>query len=247
MDYNEATCLHQRAWEGMRESLGETHLETLFSLEDLSMSYVHLGPNVAVTGSHETELLRQSDQNMTFVYEQRKAQLGEEHPYTLLAILYLARLNSELGQHEEAERMICAGLQVADRNVGKDHLTVIMGKAIYAKILIELRRFDEAETIFRTIMDKTPYRKAADKVGDHPDRLWCLWLFAQCLESQGKSRELDVCEHLLESCKTIGGQGLGTKHKFFPEVQEKIACLQKKISEQIKAGAVPREGEGDTE
>ena len=32
--------LHQIVWAGMRETLGETHLETLTSQEDLSMSYL---------------------------------------------------------------------------------------------------------------------------------------------------------------------------------------------------------------
>lgn len=40
MEYEKATELHQTAWEGLRKRLGETHLETLTSLEDLAMSYL---------------------------------------------------------------------------------------------------------------------------------------------------------------------------------------------------------------
>ncbi|KAF2829587.1 hypothetical protein CC86DRAFT_437443, partial [Ophiobolus disseminans] len=42
MDYDRATELYQVSWQGMKDIRGETHLETLFCLEDLAMSYVRL-------------------------------------------------------------------------------------------------------------------------------------------------------------------------------------------------------------
>jgi tetratricopeptide (TPR) repeat protein len=240
MDYEKATRLYQIAWEGMRETLGETHLETLISLEDLAMSYLRYEEEDA--DPHREEQLAQSHENMTFVYEQRKKLLGEEQPYTLLAILYLARLKSAMGQYKKAETMIREGLNVAERNVGKEHIGVLMAKTIYAEVLTKQGKFAEAESIFYMLIDKARYSQLADEDRDHPDRLTNLWLLAQCLEEQGKLGEaLEMCHQFLAGLADIGGNGLGMRHKILPRMREKIARLQEKLREDRSKAEV---GEG---
>ncbi|RYC54038.1 hypothetical protein CHU98_g12170 [Xylaria longipes] len=235
MDYDEATKLHQRAWDGMRETLGETHLETLISLEDLAMSYVRYE---ADSEDHlRNDRLVQSHRDLVFVYEQREKRLGREHPYTLLATLYLARVKSELGQHLEAERMIRDGLSIAERNLGEGHIGVLLAKTIYAQVLARLGKFAEAEEIFYMLVCKEQYKQLVDEDGDHPDRLTNIFFLSQCLENQGKLEQaLQMCEEFLVGIATIGGQGLGMNHKVVPRMQEKITRLQRKLQKTADEG-----------
>lgn len=238
MDYDKATELYQIAWDGMKETLGETDLETLISLEDLAMSYVRYG---ASGEDHlRNERLAQSHKNLTIVYEQRVEQLGKEHPYTLLATLYLARVKSEQGHHLEAERMIKDGLDIAERNVGEGHIGVLLAKTIYAQVLARLGDFAQAEQIFSALIDKQRYNRMADEDGDHPDRLTNIFFLTQCLEDQGKLKEaLERCEEFLVGIATIGGQGRGLTHKILPRMRETATRLQEKLQK------TSDEGEGE--
>jgi tetratricopeptide (TPR) repeat protein len=164
---------------------------------------------------------------MQIVYDQHKEQLGPEHHYILLAKLYLARTKSEMGLNSEAEAMIVEGLKIAERNIPKEHIALLMAKTMYAQVLSRLKKYAEAESIFYSLTDKAKYRQLADEDGDHPDRLSTLWLLEQCLEDQGKLEEaLHVCEEFQAGLAAIGGQGAGMKHKIRLKVQEKIPQLQ---------------------
>lgn len=60
----------------------------------------------------------------------------------------------------------------------------------------------------------------------HPGWFIALW-YLTCLEKQGKFQEtLEMCECFLVSLQEIGGQGLGTKHKFATILQEEMAKLK---------------------
>jgi len=234
-DYDEAARLYRIAWEGMRETLGETHLETLVSFEDLAMS--NLRYEADGNDPLRTESLAQSLRDMVFVHEQRKEVLGEENPYTLLAILHIARLKSAMGQHESAEQMIREGLEVAERNVDEKHMGMTMAKTIHAEILTHLGRFGAAEALFHTLIDKRRYAQLADEDGDHPDRLTALWFFVKCLEKQGKYCEaLERSTEFVTALAAIGGQSRGMKHKVLPEMRSRIVRLSEKVAA-IEAGA----------
>jgi tetratricopeptide (TPR) repeat protein len=229
MNYEEATELYQKSWEGMKEIRGETYLETLFSLEDLAMSYVRYEEDNP--DPRREEHLGLSHKYMKFVYEQRKEQLGAEHHYTLLAVLYLARTKSELGMHSEAETMIVDGLKIAERNIPPEHIAFLLAKTIYAQVLTRQKKYAEAESIFHMLVDKAQYRRLVDdEDGDHPDRLSNLWFLSQCLEEQGKFEQaLQKCEELRSGLATIGGKGKGMSHKMVLKIQAKIPRLQELI------------------
>jgi tetratricopeptide (TPR) repeat protein len=228
MDYEKATELYQIAWEGMKEVQGETHPETLFSLEDLAMSYLRYEEDKP--DPRRDEYIALSHKYMTIVYEQRKEQLGAEHHYTLLAVLYFARAKSEMGLHEEAEQMIREGLKVAERNIPKEHLAFLMARTIHAQVLSRMKKYVEAESIFYALVDKARYSRLADEDGDHPDRLTNIWLLILCLEEQNKFEEaLRMCEEFKVGLATIGGQGAGMKHKTLQRVERKIPMLQERI------------------
>ncbi|KAI0476933.1 hypothetical protein F4859DRAFT_521523 [Xylaria cf. heliscus] len=232
MEYDKATNLHLIAWNGMKETLGENELETLTSLEDLANSYVRYE---ADSEDHlRNEHLVQSHQDMALVYKGRKEKLGREHPYTLLAALYLARVKSELGQNDEAKKMIEDGLDIAKRNLGEDHIGILLAKTIYAQVLVKLRQYDEAEVIFSTLINKERYTQMTDEDGDHPDRLTNMFFLSQCLEEQGRSKEaLEMCKQFQNGIATIGGHGHGMKHNILPRMRNMIARLEGKLQKAI--------------
>jgi tetratricopeptide (TPR) repeat protein len=228
MEYEKATELHQVVWEGMKRRLAETHLETLTSLEDLAMSYLRHYAEPADQVSQEQ--LFESHERIKFVLEQRKKILGKEQPYTLLASLYLAQLKSALGQHREAERMIREGLPIAERNLGEEHTAVLAAKASCARLFIHIGRCDDAEEILRALIRKPKYREMSDEDGDHPDRIAALWFLTECLEKQGRFPEaLEMAKEVVDAMQKIGGQGLGSKHKFAVRAQGKIVELRRRV------------------
>ena len=220
--------LYPGAWEGMRETLGEAHVETLISLEDLAVG--HLRYEVDANDPLRSKHLPKSLQDMAYVYEQRKKILGKEHPYTLLSTLHIARLKSALGQHEEAECLIREGLEVADSNIDPKHIALTMARTIYAEVLTHLRRYAEAEALFLTLVVKERYAQLADEDGDHPDRISALWFFVRCLEEQGKCREaLERSEEFVAAMAAIGGQNMGAKHVILPKMRDTVARLKEKL------------------
>jgi tetratricopeptide (TPR) repeat protein len=220
MDFKTASEHHREAWEGLKKGLGESHFETLICQEDYAMALMRLGE------SHYQEC----HEMMEFVRDQRKKSLGEEQPYTLLAICNLGRVTSAMGQHSKAAQMMEEAIPIAERNLGVDHFGVLSGKMHYAQVLVHLRRFDEAEAIFTRVVAKGQYRKSTDEDGEHPDRIIALWYLTGCLQKQSKfQKALDICEELMLSLKEIGGQGKGTQHPFAALLQEQISTLQSKL------------------
>ena len=232
MEYDKATELHQVAWEGMKKRLSETHLETLTCLEDLAMSYLRHYAEPADEVSEEQ--LLESHEKIKFVLEQRRKILGKEHPYTLLASFYLAQLKSALGQHREAERMIREGLSVAERNLGEEHTGVLAAKVSCARLFNQIGRCEEAEEILRILISKAKYREMSDEDGDHPDRIAALWFLTECLEKQGRFQEaLETAEEVVDALQKIGGNGLGSKHKFAALAQRKIVEFRERVQDGV--------------
>lgn len=224
MEYTEATHQLRAALKGLRETLGEEHLETLAALQELATSHVRYD---ASDGSAANKTaLAESLEAMTFVFERRKTKLGPEHPFTLLAMLHLARVKSSLGDHVEAESMIRRGLELAKGSIAPDHVGMIMARTIHAQVLSGLKRYGEAEALFKELCNKTLYKRFVDEDGDHTDRLSNILLLAKCFQAQGKTEEeLTTWEEFLEGARKIGGHGLGLEHPMIPRIMERIAAI----------------------
>lgn len=223
MEFEKASELHRAAWKGMRRRLGDTHVDTLVCLEDMAMARLRLGQ------AHYAECKR----DMEFVLEQRRANLGKEQPYTLLAMANLGRVRSAMGHHEDAAKIMEEALRAAKSSLPEGHFGVLAGKTHYAQVLVHLGRFEEAETMLYDVTEKSKYKNATDKDGEHPDRMIAQWCLVGCLEKQGKFREaLGICDGLMISLREIGGSGKGTTHKFAAMVQEEI----NKVKAMLKDG-----------
>lgn len=203
--YDVCHNLHARAFEGLSkaESFGPTHPKTLEAKECLALSFIDC-PGADLQSAHDM---------MLEVKRERKQRLGTEQPWTLLARCNLARIKSAMGDSAKAEKLMRKALPIAERNLGENHFGTLMGKTHLAQVLVQAKRFDEAEDMFLDVIQRHRYGSAARDDGEHPDRIFAMRYLLKCYIAHGKVRDaLDICEQIQEAISTIGGQGLGLLH-----------------------------------
>ena len=212
--YEKARDLHAKAYAGLEEALGPTHEDTLSVMEGLAMVKLELGG----------DNLHSAREMLTKVRDERRHKLGKENPYTLWSICNLARVKSALGHTIEAEIEIRSALLIAIRNLGENHLGVLMGWTHLAQVLVQQGRYKEAEEIFLDVIDRSKYKAGAREEGEHPDQIMAMWYAAECYRLQGKYGEARrICEDISKSLASIGG-GL---HPFAQRLQAKQEELRR--------------------
>ncbi|KAJ5569877.1 tetratricopeptide repeat domain-containing protein [Penicillium hispanicum] len=191
-DLDEAKQLLTSSAREMSNLLGPTHLKTLVVKEDLAMLSLLTEENL-LAASH----------TMRQVLQSREDKLGKEHPYTLLAMVNLARLNSALGEYNQAEALIRRGLPIADRNLGEDHIGTLMGRTVLGTILIGQSRLAEAESTLLKVIESQ--RHLSSYRGDfHPDRLGAMMELARCYRLQEKLDEaIQLSDEIIEGLESI--------------------------------------------
>jgi hypothetical protein len=208
--FDEAKHLHLRAVNGLGKNtrLGPRHLNTIFAMENLAMAY--LGLNIELNRACEV---------MVEVLGQRKEKLGKEHPYTLLAIVNLARVKSALNDLQEAEEMILTALPIAERNLGENHSGNLMGRVHLSQVLVRQKRYSEAETILADVLHRRKYMVQVSN--KHPDRCQVLYYLVQCYQLQGKiDSALYTCEELDDAVKSLRLDGIGAYQAFKQRAQD---------------------------
>ncbi|KAL8880635.1 MAG: hypothetical protein Q9198_001994 [Flavoplaca austrocitrina] len=202
--FEDAKEHQEQAVAGMKLCLGENNLRTLIAMEELAITYKELG--TLHTDSNQ-ELGRQfleiAHNLAMFIVEQRKQQLGDKQPHTWMAQGTLGRIKAAMGDVDEAERIFSDLSPVATRHLGGSHLGVLSHKNRHSRILIQQKRYNEAEIILLDITRPERYRTASFK-SDHPDRWEALWTLVECFQKQGKiGRSLATCKELLEAVRAI--------------------------------------------
>ena len=159
------------------ESYGSSHLDTLTTKANLAMALLDLGK----TG--------QAKNIITEVYRERQKQLGKEHPWTLWALCYLAKVEIETKCYQQAEELLVWGIEAGARSLSEDHLGVLMGSGHLAQLYARTGRLDEAEKLTLEIIRKMePSRGVA-----HPDCVYAFWKLAQLYELKGAHEKATEC------------------------------------------------------
>ncbi|KAL9034188.1 MAG: hypothetical protein Q9180_005546, partial [Flavoplaca navasiana] len=213
---------HMKAVEGMSKlnEVGPLHEKTLVAKDNLAMACLSFEGTMLVDEPSALNL-------MTEVLHERRKRLGKEHPWTLYAILNLARVKSGLGDHLEAEGLIRTALPIARRNLGDNHFGTLAATTHLAQILVRQSRFDEAEDMFTDVVQRQRYEASARDDGEHPDRIGALWFLTLCYQAHGNVDDaLRVCKELIEAVSTIGGQGLGLLHPFAKKLHQRCEELE---------------------
>ena len=202
LDFEKARELHAKAVARMGRVFGPLHLDTLISKERLAMTCLDItGEPTSTIGD-----LRSAHATMDQVLEERKAKLGKEHPYTLLAFCNLARIKNALGNSDEAEKIIHDKLPIAERNLGDKHLGVVAAKVHLGQVLVRQKRYVEAETMFHDLMQLEKYQIVAREEGEHVDRIVAMVSLLRCYEIQGKVEDaLQMCEKISRRIMVIDG------------------------------------------
>ncbi|KAK4242331.1 hypothetical protein C8A03DRAFT_40299 [Achaetomium macrosporum] len=194
--FEEAFQLHSRAAAGMSRVHSPDHEQTLIAKEYLCRVAVLLG------GSH----IKSATDTMAEVLAIRRAKLGKEHPYMLLAMVNLAIVLGAAGELGTAEDLIRQGLPVADRNLGRDHIGTLFGRHTLACILAQRGRYAEAEELLVHVTDSQ--KRMGSHRGDyHPDRLGALIELARCCYMSGKlDRAIAICDEAIRGFDAINSR-----------------------------------------
>ena len=176
--------------------LGPAHHDTLAAQDSLAMVHLCLG------GGANSGLAYQLEAD---VLNKRREKLGKEHQWTLHSVLNLSRINSARGFHNEAERSLRAGLEVAHRNLGDDHFGTLFGESRLGLMLICQKRYDEAEDLlYRTI--EIYKGMPGGREGRHPDRLSAMFHLAHCYRLQQKFEPaITLCREIVAIMVLIEG------------------------------------------
>ena len=198
----QARVLLKRAVTGMTHNvyLGPTHLDTLFAMEDLAVSYVEDNE-----GDRESTLfeLEEAHQLMTQVLERREQKLGKEHPLTLYGRLNLARVKATMGRLDEAEVDIRASILTAEGILDSQHLGILCAKLHLGKILLRCERYTQAEKMLLKVAESHRVQ-----TGEHPDRCKALEVLAICYKTQGRYPEaIKRSEEAIHGLKVLKGDG----------------------------------------
>lgn len=216
-EYEEARHLHAKAADGLTEILGPVHEKTLVAKENLAMAHINFEGDLLDPDFGET-----AHDLLLGVLDERRKKLGKEQPYTLLAILNLARIKSARGSHVEAETLINSLLPIAKRNLGENHAGTLAGRTHLAQTLVRQERYEEAESMLENVIERQRYEIFAGDDGEHPDRIAAMWYLVLCYEKHGKIEDATrVCNALTKAVSTIGGQGLGLLHPFATKLRKK--------------------------
>ena len=201
---DQARELLTMAVAGMRTNikLGPMHLDTLVAMDHLALAYLEITPFEFNSGDD----LDRAYELLVEVLSSREKKLGKEHPYTLWAAADLARVKGAQGKLAEAESDIRAGLVVATRNLGAQHLGVLFGKLHLGRNLIEQKRLPEAMELLIEVADGHRHAASANK-GEHPDRVTALHHMSICYKMQGKFDDaVKACEEAIRGLAAIGGE-----------------------------------------
>lgn len=210
-NYELSRQLHQRAVDGLTAALGATDHDTLVATSNLATTLLEGGGDANIDRAHD--LLQR-------VLHIRQHRLGREHAYTLWAMLHLARVKAAQGHFrndrprlQEAGAILTAGLEVATRNLGPDHIGTLAGRRCLANTLVLEGRYGEAEPELLAVMALQKDLPGA-RAGTHPDRLGTMENLAHCYGLQGRWDECRrVCEELCEELHALGGSQHAMKQR----------------------------------
>ena len=196
--YEEAKEQHLKAIAGMvnHPRLGPTHEATLSAKEHLAMTYCEIGG----------QLLKDALKIMEGVLNQRRETLGKEQPYTLMAMSNLAWVKHAMNEMEEAEGLLRKAILIAEGILGMDHPGITAARLRLAQVLAGQKRYDEAEAIFKYILEPHRYAASARQEGhvkgDHADRIFAMFTLVEFYERQDKIEDaINTCDELARVLK----------------------------------------------
>ncbi|PZO42865.1 MAG: hypothetical protein DCF21_03840 [Leptolyngbya sp.] len=217
-DPESARLITEEALKISEEQLGEIHLDTAISLNNLAGLYQNLGRYKEA----EPLLLR--------VLEINEVQLGENHLETAYNLNNLASLYRILGRYKEAEPLYLRALKIREEQLGENHPDTANSLNNLASLCQISGRYKEAEPLYLRAL-----KIREEQLGEnHPDTANSLNNLATLYQVLGRYKE---AEPLYLRALKIKEEQLGENHPETANSLNNLAGLyrkQERFSEAIR-------------
>lgn len=263
-EMNDAKAQLTQSVDGLREVLGEEHIETLAAKDDLAMFHEQaaeypeaerlcrevLDVRQRVLGA-EDPLTLLSRSNMAEIWsaqgrfaesvaenrkllEARMRILGPEDPQTVTTMNNLANSLQSLQQFDEAEQLYGRAIEIENRVKGILHPHTLRTSANLALLYQETNRLPEALVLHRQLLE----RRQSVLGADHPDTFITLGNLAIVLRAMG---QVDEAEAILRRLLDAERRVLGDKHPFVGSATVLIGSILARRGEYAEAENLTRE------
>jgi tetratricopeptide (TPR) repeat protein len=194
-----AKSLNRRTWKTRERLLGAEHVDTLASRQSFHATSFWDGNQV----KH-----REAEEGMEEVARLFSKRLGREHPFTLLSMLYLARVKVELQDFDGAQQLFDQGLPIAERNLAEDHIAVLFCRYHIGRMRVRQGRWREARD---ELVDVSARQSIALQGWGrfHHDRIGTLIELARAHHELG---EYDECDAVVEEAFEGFARNTGPVH-----------------------------------
>jgi tetratricopeptide (TPR) repeat protein len=215
-DPESARLITEEALKISEEQLGEIHLDTAISLNNLAGLYQNLGRYKEA----EPLLLRALEIN--------EVQLGENHLETAYNLNNLASLYRILGRYKEAEPLYLRALKIREEQLGENHPDTANGLNNLAGLYQNLGRYKEAEPLHLRAL-----KIREEQLGEnHPDTANSLNNLASLCQISGRYKE---AEPLYLRALKIREEQLGENHPDTANSLNNLATLYQVLGRYKKA------------
>jgi len=222
-DFNRAVELHKEALRGLKVAEREAKTQYGAQIKDVKENLAMARYDRYRYGHAEKEDLSEAERLADEVLTSHQETHGKEHPKSLWAMCNLARIKASAGAVEDAERMIEAGIPVAERTIGVDHVGTLMGKTYFGQILILAGKLKKAETVLSLVVET--YR-ARDGQEMHGDYLVAASFLLDCYRKLGRHQDKEIMEKsVLGGIRRIFGEGSPWEHFFVGQYTDVISTV----------------------
>ena len=233
--WNQAEELRVQVMETRKRVLGEEHIDTLASMNDLASIYLGQGqwkkaeellmqvietskrvlgqehPDTLTSMNNlalaylEQRQLKKAEELFVQVLKTKKRVFGQEHPKTLISMNNLASTYLNQGQLKKAEERFVQVMKTEKRVLGQEHPGTLTSINNLASIYLNQEQLKKAEELFVQVIE-TSKRVLGQ---EHPKTLISMNNLAWTLKYQGRS---DEALELMTVCVQLSMEKLGENH-----------------------------------
>ncbi|OBS16801.1 hypothetical protein FPOA_12610 [Fusarium poae] len=191
--WREKEPVDSRAWDLLREVLGEKHPDTIWSMAELAATY------------HNQGRYDEAEEISVKVLDLRREVLGEKHPDTIWSMAELAATYHNQGRYDEAEEISVKVLDLRREVLGEKHPDTIWSMAELAATYHNQGRYDEAEKL----KDEALALRREVLGEKHPHTIRSMAELAATYHAQGR---YDEVEKLKDEALELRREVVGEKH-----------------------------------
>jgi tetratricopeptide (TPR) repeat protein len=221
--FPEAMLQFQRALQVRQRLLGETHPETLASMDDVAAVLERQGK------------FAEAEDVFAKVLAIRRKTMGEQAPETLTSMFNVAGTMSDRGELAEADALYSEILPMSIRAYGQEDFKVLAVMINLSEIFMEERKYEQAQSLYEKTLDILK-RKLGDQL------YGTITLRAGLAHVYGIQGKYDRARQMLVPALDEERRILGDRHLSTLETMNDLARLYMQEGKSSAAEALYREG-----